>query len=177
MKISSVLLASIGLSLAACSSGAGDFVVGGPVAPPEKPLYQPFVPDEKAMDDFILAAGSNTVLFDTNRSFLDVGARTTLDRQIAWILTHPEAEIVVEGHADLRATDAYNLRLGLRRAEAVVEYMISKGVSKDRLTAKSYGEGKPIIDKKGDVLLNRRAVTVIIIGDASSGNDSQNLGY
>ncbi len=177
MKISSVLLASVGLSLAACSSGAGDFVVGGPVAPPEKPLYQPFVPDEKAMDDFILAAGSNTVLFDTDRSFLDVSARATLDRQIAWLMTHPEAEIVVEGHADRRATDGYNLRLGLRRAEAVVEYMISKGISKERLTAKSYGEGKPIIDKKGDVFLNRRAVTVVIVDGVSSGDDRQNLGY
>lgn len=161
MKSSLVLLGGAALALGACSSG-NDLVVGGPIAPPEKPYYEPYVPVAASMDDFILAAGSNTVLFDTDRAQLDQVARETLDRQAAWLMTHPGIPVLVEGHADKRATDEYNKALGRRRAKAVVDYFVTKGLSKSRFTYRSFGEGKPIIDQKGDVQLNRRAVTVIL---------------
>lgn len=163
MKSSLVLLGSAALALSACSSGP-KLMVDGPNPPPEKPLYEPYVPVHESMDDFILAAGSNTVLFETDSALLDGPARDTLDRQAAWLMTHPDVAVLVEGHADRRATDDYNAKLGRRRANAVVEFFVSKGLTRSRFTARSFGEGKPVIDRKGDVQLNRRAVTVILDG-------------
>lgn len=163
MKSSLVLLGGVALVLSACSSGP-QLQVDGPNPPPEKPLYEPYVPEAISTDDFILAAGSNTVLFDTDNSHLDGLARETLDRQAAWLMTHPDVSVLIEGHADRRATDEYNLKLGRRRAAAVVEYFVSKGLTRSRFTGRSFGEGKPVIAKTGDVQLNRRAVTVILDG-------------
>lgn len=162
MKSSLFLLGCAALALGACSHAGSDFVVDGPNAPPAKPLYEPFVPAAETMDDFITAAGSNTVLFETDVYQLDGRSRDTLDRQAAWLITHRDLRILVEGHADKRASDAYNKALARRRANAVVDYLVKKGVSRDRFTARSFGEGKPIIDKYGDVQINRRAVTVVL---------------
>ena len=165
MKSSFVLLGSAALVLGACSHG-NDLVVDGPNPPPAKPIYQPYVPDQMSMDDFILAAGSNTVLFETDSSVLDAQARETLDRQAAWLMTHPDVEVLVEGHADHRASDDYNLKLGRRRAAAVLDYFVMKGLTRERFTGRSFGEGKPVINRPGDVQLNRRAVTVILDGSS-----------
>lgn len=158
MRLAAVIL--LGVTLAGCSHTRE--VVGGPVAPPAKPEYQPYVPTKLAHDDFVVAAGSNTVLFATNSAFLDSVARETLDRQAAWIITHRDVPVLIEGHADHRASTRYNLELGRRRARAVVQYFVSKGIDPSRFVARSYGEGKPIIDEPGDVQINRRAVTVVL---------------
>ena len=163
MKFSMILLGGAALALGACSHG-NDLVVDGPNPPPYKPVYEPYVPDMIAMDDFILASGSNTVLFDTDSSHLDSMARETLDRQAAWLMSHPDVYAIVEGHADKRATDEYNLKLGRSRAAAVVDYFVSKGLTRARFTSRSFGEGKPIVNRPGDVQLNRRAVTVVLDG-------------
>lgn len=162
MRFSAVLMAGVALSLGACSSGTGGLVVDGPNAPPEKPAVTPYVPVEETMDDFITAAGSNTVLFETDSSQLDGDARDTLDRQAAWLVTHRDLAVLIEGNTDLRASEAYNKGLGRRRAEAVVDYLVGKGVSRLRFTARSFGEGTPIVNKGGDVQINRRAVTVVL---------------
>jgi peptidoglycan-associated lipoprotein len=174
MKFSMILLGSAAaLALGACSHG-NDLVVDGPNPPPYKPLYEPFVPDTIAMDDFILASGSNTVLFDTDSSHLDSMARETLDRQAAWLMTHPDVPAIVEGHADKRATDEYNLKLGRSRASSVVDYFVSKGLTRSRFTFRSFGEGKPIVNRPGDVQLNRRAVTVVLDGGDGESDRMQN---
>lgn len=161
MKKSVFLVMSSALILSACGGGT-KLTVGGPVAPPDKPVYQPYVPDMPGMDDFIVAAGSNTVLFDTDSSRLDAVARETLDRQAAWLMTHYDKNVLVEGHADSRATGDYNFGLGRRRAKAVVDYFVVKGLTRARFTARSFGEGKPIVPEPGDIQINRRAVTVIL---------------
>lgn len=158
MRLAAVLL--LGVTLAGCSHNR--YVVGGPVAPPAKPEYQPYVPVQVAHDDFVVAAGSNAVLFATNSAFLDSVARETLDRQAAWLMTHRDVPVIIEGHADHRASTSYNLELGRRRAWAVVHYFVSKGIDQHRFTARSYGESKPIVDKPGDVQIDRRAVTVVL---------------
>ena len=162
MRFSAVLMAGVALSLGACAGGGGGYVVDGPNAPPEKPPVTPYVPVEETMDDFITAAGSNTVLFETDSAQLDGDARDTLGRQAAWLVTHRDLAILIEGNADLRGSDAYNKALGRRRADAVVDYLVGKGVSRSRFTARSFGEGKPIVNKGGDVQINRRAVTVVL---------------
>jgi outer membrane protein OmpA-like peptidoglycan-associated protein len=58
--------------------------------------------------------------------------------------------IEVAGHTDSRGSDAYNIKLSQRRAEAVRDYLISKGIAADRLSAKGYGESQPVADNATD---------------------------
>lgn len=151
--------------LAGCASmGDDDYVVGGPVAPPAKPGWTPevYVPKVDVASDFMAAAGTNTVFFDTDQSTLTPQARDVLARQLAWLITHREIPIRIEGHADERATDSYNLSLGKRRAEAVKSYFVSGGIPARRITTRSFGEESPVIDEYGDIQVNRRAVTVLL---------------
>ena len=68
-------------------------------------------------------------------------------------------EITIAGHADERGTREYNLALGQRRAESVADYMVLKGISRSRLTIKSYGEEMPMMQGSNERswARNRRA--------------------
>ncbi len=61
-----------------------------------------------------------------------------------WVLKHPEFNLIVEGHCDERNTEAFNLALGERRANAAKEYLIGLGIPAARIQTVSYGENKPI---------------------------------
>ncbi|QFT64152.1 OmpA family protein [Roseivivax sp. THAF30] len=103
-----------------------------------------------------------TVNFAFNSSVLDEGARDTLREQAAWIRQFPELSFRVYGHTDLVGNDAYNKRLGLARAQAVVHFLASQGVNLGRLEAVvSYGETQPLIVTQGRERRNRRTVTEV----------------
>ncbi len=103
-----------------------------------------------------------TVLFAFNRSDLLPVARTTLDRQAAWIRQFPEVRFRVYGHTDLVGSNRYNYGLGLRRAQTVVAYLVSRGISKSRLEAvSSFGETRPLINTMSPEQRNRRTVTEV----------------
>ena len=152
-----------GVSLSGCVGGMNndDFFVSGPVAPPAKYIPETYVADIVSTEDFLAAAGSNSVYFDTDSAVLTPQARDTLNRQALWLITHRDVNFKLEGHADQRAPSSYNLELGRRRAEAVRDFFISKGISRQRITIVSYGEESPILDKKGDIEINRRVVTIV----------------
>ena len=62
---------------------------------------------------------------------------------------HPELNLIIEGHTDSVGKDAYNQKLSQRRADAIRKYIIEKfGVEANRLTAKGYGESRPIYDNR-----------------------------
>jgi len=102
------------------------------------------------------------VFFATNESILTTAARETLRAQAAWLRQNPSVTVVVEGHADERGTREYNLALGERRANAAKDYLMTYGVSSDRITVLSYGKERPV-DSGSNPLAwskNRRSVTV-----------------
>ena len=102
----------------------------------------------------------STVNFAFNSSQLDATAQTTLREQAKWIRQFPEVRFKVYGHTDAVGSNAYNKRLGLRRANAVVNYLVSQGVSRKRLKAVvSFGETQPLIVTQGRERRNRRTVT------------------
>jgi peptidoglycan-associated lipoprotein len=104
----------------------------------------------------------STVNFAFDSAQLDAEARAALDRQADWIRQFPEVRFRVYGHTDLVGSDAYNQRLGLRRANAVVSYLASRGVSRSRLEAMvSYGRTQPVIVTPGPERRNRRTVTEV----------------
>ena len=104
----------------------------------------------------------DTVTFAFNSAALDENAKTVLRRQAHFIRQFPEVRWKVFGHTDLVGSNSYNKRLGMRRAQAVVAYLASQGVSRKRLEAVvSYGETRPVINTQDRERQNRRTVTEV----------------
>lgn len=103
----------------------------------------------------------NTVYFAFDSSELTYESQVTLSDQIE-VIKDTNSAVLIEGHADERGTREYNLGLGERRATAVAEYMIMKGVDEEKITTVSYGKERPAVKghNEGAWKYNRRAVTV-----------------
>ncbi len=110
-----------------------------------------------------LASGvPDRVFFATNETILTTASRETLRKQAAYLRQNTDVTVVVEGHADERGTREYNLALGERRANAAKDYLMTYGVSSDRIKVLSYGKERPV-DSGSNPLSwskNRRSVTV-----------------
>lgn len=103
-----------------------------------------------------------TVTFPFNSAALDNNARAILRRQADWIRQFPEVRFKVFGHTDLVGSNSYNRQLGQRRAEAVVRFLSSQGISRNRLEAVvSFGETQPLVVTQGRERQNRRTVTEV----------------
>ncbi|MEO0748596.1 MAG: peptidoglycan-associated lipoprotein Pal [Pseudomonadota bacterium] len=131
-------------------SGAGD------VSDPRSPAY------------FQQTVGDR-VLFVVDQSTLTTEGRAILDAQADWLNTNTEFNALIEGHADEQGTRDYNLALGGRRANAVQEYLVSRGVAETRLRIVSFGKERPIeiCSEEACYAKNRRAVTVVSAGPVS----------
>jgi len=115
-----------------------------------------------SQQDFVVNVGDR-VFFDTDSSELSDQARATLDKQAQWLGNYNRYAFTIEGHADERGTREYNIALGARRAETVREYLVSRGVSGQRMRTISYGKERPVV-VCNDISCwsqNRRAVTVL----------------
>ena len=110
-----------------------------------------------------LAQVGDTVNFDFDSAELTVSARSTLNRQAAFLSLNPDLMIVIEGHADERGTREYNLALGDRRATAVRDYLVAKGINSARVRTVSYGKERPAVAGSDEAAWakNRRAATVL----------------
>jgi peptidoglycan-associated lipoprotein len=104
------------------------------------------------------------VYFDFDRYDVTGDARQTLQANAQWMKNNPSARIEIEGHCDERGTNEYNLALGARRAQAVRDYLVSLGISAERLSTISYGEEIPVCTEKNEACWqkNRRARFVIM---------------
>ena len=104
-----------------------------------------------------------TINFAFNSADLDAPSRAILDRQADFILQFPEVRFAVYGHTDLVGSNDYNYRLGLRRAQAAVAYLVSRGISQSRLEALvSQGETQPLVATQAPERANRRTVTDVL---------------
>jgi peptidoglycan-associated lipoprotein len=151
------LIAALTVSVAACASKP-------------KPAYEPDVPVTQApqntspptqpnvpaptgpissaplpgsVQDFVVNVGDR-VYFDFDSFDLRADARPVLDAQAAWLSRYPNVTVRLEGNADERGTREYNFALGARRANAVRDYLVSRGVSSQRIETVSYGKERPI---------------------------------
>ena len=112
--------------------------------------------------EYLAKGVPDRVFFATNESILTTMSRDTLRKQAAWLRDNSNINVVIEGHADERGTREYNLALGERRANAVKDYLITYGISSDRISVISYGKERPV-DSGSNPLSwskNRRSVTV-----------------
>jgi peptidoglycan-associated lipoprotein len=110
-----------------------------------------------------LASGvKDRVFFATNEIVLTTASRETLRKQAEWLRKNSTLNVVLEGHADERGTREYNLALGERRANSAKDYLMTYGISSNRISVISYGKERPV--DSGSTPLswskNRRSVTV-----------------
>jgi len=98
------------------------------------------------------------VNFDNDKDTLRPEAAAILDDATATLKRYPGLKVEIAGHTDSASSDAHNLDLSQRRANAVMKYFVDKGVAADRLSAKGYGEAQPIADNatKDGRFKNRR---------------------
>jgi peptidoglycan-associated lipoprotein len=102
------------------------------------------------------------VFFATNETILTTASRDTLRKQATWLRKNSSVNVVLEGHADERGTREYNLALGERRANSAKDYLMTYGISSNRISVISYGKERPV-DAGSSPLAwskNRRSVTV-----------------
>ncbi|MGH1415651.1 MAG: peptidoglycan-associated lipoprotein Pal [Pelagimonas sp.] len=162
-----LLVAALGLAACTNANRFGDGQDGpgaGTVAP--APGYAPGSADDPASVAHFQQRVGDRVLFLVDQSSLTAEGRATLDRQAEWLLLNSDYLAVIEGHADEQGTRQYNLALGARRANAVMEYLVSKGVPGSRLKFVSYGKERPleVCSAEACYAKNRRAVTILSAG-------------
>ena len=115
-----------------------------------------------SQEDLIVNVGDR-VFFNYDSSELDADALELLQDQVAWLKQYSDVSVIIEGHCDERGTREYNLALGEKRAQSVKNYLISLGISSDRVSTISYGKERPAVigSNDGAWAQNRRSVTII----------------
>ena len=164
-----IVLLVAGLALAACTNpgrfgneaggGAGAGGIGsGAIVPGSA--------NDPTSTAYFNQTVGDRVLFAVDQSDINPEGQVVLDGQATWLLTNTDFTAVIEGHADEQGTREYNVALGARRANAVREYLISRGVAGNRLRTVSYGKERPIeiCSNEACYAKNRRAVTVLAGG-------------
>ena len=112
--------------------------------------------------EYLASGVPDRVFFATNKSSLTTKSRETLRKQATFLRKNKKLNVTIEGHADERGTREYNLALGERRANSAKDYLMTYGVSADRISVLSYGKERPV-DSGSNPLAwskNRRSVTV-----------------
>ncbi|MBW8733771.1 MAG: peptidoglycan-associated lipoprotein Pal [Asticcacaulis sp.] len=152
--VKTALVAFVLTSVAACSEKPKAVVTAPPppMAQPSQPAAPPAVRPVTtqpagivpgSQQDFVVNVGDR-VYFDTDQSSIRTDAQGILAAQAAWLNRYPSVRIRIEGNADERGTREYNFALGARRAQAVSEFLTSKGVDPSRVATISYGKEQPI---------------------------------
>ena len=113
------------------------------------PLNDVRLPVALTLNKIILAKAIEVkdILYDYNKFDIRPDAAVRLDTLVQTLVDNPKISIELSSHTDQRGKDAYNLKLSQQRAQAAVDYIVSKGVDKTRITAKGYGETRPVVLK------------------------------
>jgi peptidoglycan-associated lipoprotein len=98
----------------------------------------------KSLDQINLEKPLAMILFDFDKYVVRDDAKPVLDQNAMWLKTFKTAKILIEGHADERGTEDYNLALGEKRAKSAFDYLVSMGIAPDRMKVISYGKSQPL---------------------------------
>ena len=109
-------------------------------APAPAPMVKP--------SEFAPSPNLKAVYFDFDKYDIRPDDAKTLDGDAAWLKANPNNLVLIEGHADERGTNEYNLALGEKRAKAAMNYLVAQGVQASRVTIISYGEERPVCTEK-----------------------------
>src|SRR6266850_150740 len=137
-----------------------------PPAPPP-PAARPLTEDEifqrKTIAELNAERPLADVYFDYDMSTVRDDARAILQRNADYLRRWPTIRVTIEGHADARGTNEYNLALGERRGASVKDYLVSLGIGADRMLAISKGEEEPLCTEMTEACfaMNRRGHFII----------------
>ncbi|WP_262691043.1 peptidoglycan-associated lipoprotein Pal [Kordiimonas aestuarii] len=174
------VISAVALMLAACSNNdkaveekappATEMEDSGASGRPDKPSTPVMTQEELEAQKMgspnqsgLTNYAGDRIFFAYDSSELSAEARGTLAKQAEWLKHFPRVDVTVEGHCDERGTREYNLALGERRATAVKNYLIARGVPASRLKTISYGKERPAVVGNGESTWsqNRRGVLVV----------------
>ena len=130
-----------------------------PEAPPPPPSAQPLTPQAAScQQELNKIAGDGHILFATDSAKLDTASFETLDRIAQAAKACPGVRIAIEGHTDAEGSTEYNQRLSVRRAQAVVNYLIKAGADRQQFAAVGFGPARPAApnDTEENMAKNRR---------------------
>ena len=105
------------------------------------------------------------VEFDFNKATVRPAYHNRIKEVADYLDRHSDVDVIIEGHTDSKGSEAYNKGLSQRRANSVKKYLVDKfGISESRITAKGYGESKPIADNNTSEgrQRNRRVIAVFV---------------
>lgn len=157
------------------STGSGEGVLGKGQQPGEgrsSTTRESTAPSTSSLDQ--LKAGKppvtssssplKDIFFEFDSYDISGDARDTLRSNADWLKSNSSARIEIEGHCDERGTSEYNLALGAKRAQTAKDYLVSLGISVERISTISYGEEIPMCTEANDSCWgqNRRARFVAI---------------
>jgi peptidoglycan-associated lipoprotein len=119
---------------------------------------------KKTLDEINSEKPLANIHFDYDKYFIRDDAKPILEANAAWLNKFQTAKILIEGHCDERGTEEYNLALGEKRAKSTQDYLISLGVSSDRIKIISYGKSQPLDPGQNESAWqrNRRAQFLVI---------------
>ncbi|MFQ5579348.1 MAG: OmpA family protein [Nitrospiria bacterium] len=130
---------------------------------------EPFIlSDQSSPSETISSSGVpdriQDAYFDFDQWVLQRDAKVALELNARWLEAHPEARIQIEGHGDIRGTREYNLALGERRAKGAMNFLVSLGVARSRMSFISFGEENNVCSEKNEACYkkNRRAHFVVL---------------
>ena len=112
------------------------------------PIKEPKLTEEeifakKSLEELNSEKPLNVVLFDYDKYFIREDAKPILQNNAAWMKKWKSVKILIEGHCDERGTEDYNMALGEKRAKSAFDYLVSLGISSDRIKTISYGKSQP----------------------------------
>jgi peptidoglycan-associated lipoprotein len=118
----------------------------------------------KSLEQINLEAPLKMIQFDYDQYTIREDAKATLEGDAGWMKKFSSAKVLIEGHCDERGTEEYNLALGEKRAKTAYDYLVSLGVSPDRMKVISYGKSQPLDNGHNETSWqkNRRAQFLII---------------
>jgi len=130
-----------------------------PVATVTAPAEDPLEAERRRLEEMMNRIMSEDVYFDYDKSDLTDKARDLLAQVGDALKREARFSILIEGHTDERGTESYNMTLGSKRAQKVVDYLKNYGVAKNRLQSVSFGEEKPKAEGESEdaYAQNRRA--------------------
>lgn len=144
----------IGTAIGAAVGGAGGAAVGNMMDKQEAEMRQALAESEAAAirreGNLLAISLRGDVTFDTNSAIVRPGLYSEIDRIASILIKYPDTVIQVEGHTDSTGSESYNMDLSSRRAEAVKNLLVQKGVEPSRILTIAYGESKPVASNDSD---------------------------
>ena len=134
-----------------------------PPTPAPAPLSEEEIFSRMTLDELNAKRPLGDVFFDYDSVQIKPEARTTLQTNVEYLKRWASTKVMIEGHADSRGTNEYNLALGERRADAARDYMVSLGVATERITIVSKGEEQPFCREENETCWqqNRRGHFIV----------------